>query len=1803
MGKEAKPPLPTSVPETATAEHKPAVPANGSPAHGSEWLFRELLENANDMIYTQDLSGQFTWINKATTDLTGYTLEEARAMRMQDIVAREHWPVAEEQARRKQTGDQARTTYEVDLVTKSGERLAVEVSTRLIYQQGKATGVQGMVRDISSRKRAEHNLQIQRAYLEQLFESSPEAVVLLDNDFRVLRTNREFANLFGYTSEEAAGRLLNELVIPPSRQQESAQLRERGSRGERINLESTRCRKDGTLVHVSIMSAPVVVGGKLAGSYGIYRDISAQKRTEQALARNEQRFRSLVQNTSDVITVVDSLGKITYESPAVERVFGYKAEERIGTDAFALVHADDLEAVRADFQRITKGTAKSNVLLFRGRHKAGTWRHVELTVTNLLTDPTVSGVVMNTRDVTERRQTERALQSSEQKLLLHLQQSLLGVIEWNTNFEIVEWNEAAEKIFGYPAAEAIGRHGSFIVPKAASERVNQVWSDLLKQRGGTRSANENVRKDGRIILCEWLNTPLVDSQGRVMAVASLVQDVTERKHAEEALRISEERYRLLFERNLAGVYWTTIDGEFVDCNETFARMFGYASRFEVLGISADELFRTASERKEYLRRLREHKTLTNLEWQSRRKDGSPIWILENVSLVEQDGNQLIQGTLIDITERKQAEEAMRQAEQKYRSIFENAAEGIFQTSLDGRWLTVNPPLAAILGYESTQELMQTNNINKNFYVQPGRRAELIHAVAGGELRAVESQVYRKDGKTIWIQESARAVRDQHGKLIGFEGTLQDVTERKEAEAALQASRKFIERIADSSPNILYLYDLRERRLVYANSQLPAILGYSLEQTQHMGESFLEDMMHPEDAALMAARGNPFVDARDGDILESEYRVRHANAEWRWFHSRDTVFTRDEQGKPQQILGAAEDITERKLAESALRSSERRLRKQNQALVELAQRKVVERGDLAAAVQQISEATAGTLEVSRARVWFYNDDRSLLHCIDDFDRATGKHSSGLQMMVKDYPAYFHALGRERAIAAHDAFLDARTRELLPKYLKPSGITSRLDATIRVGGRVVGVVSHEHAGPARQWTLDEENFAGSMADLVSLAIEASERKRAEVALRESESKFRAVAETAASGIYIHQGERFLYCNRATELISGYTRQELFKLSPFELVHPDDREFVRQRFKQREAGTLTSPRYEYRIVTKGGETRWLDFSGTLVQFEGQMAVLATAFDVTERKRSEQIQAALYRIAEKTTSVQNLDEFYRAMHGILSELIYASNFYIALYDAREDLIGAPSVDWLGVPLLNNGHAFGVLAIQSYTENVRFTEREQEILTFVSQHVGTAILRRRNEEALRASEARYRSQVQSAVYGIYRSSMAEDRFLDVNPALIGMLGYESLEEVLALRLTRDVYVDASDRLILLKEYRRKPLVEGVDVRWKRKDGKNIIVRISGRAILNAAGDAESFEMIAEDTTERRALEDQLRQSQKMEAVGRLAGGVAHDFNNLLTVIKGYSELMLDQIQPADPLRSEVEEVKKAADRAAALTRQLLAFSRKQVLAPKIIDLNAVTTNVERLLQRLLGEDIDFVTALEPSLGRVKADPGQIEQVIMNLAVNARDAMPSGGKLTISTSNVTLDETFSHDSKVAPGPYVLLSVTDTGVGMDADTKLRIFEPFFTTKEQGKGTGLGLSTVYGIVKQSGGYISVYSEAGLGTSFKVYLPRLDAAAEAPAAASGSRLQTGTETILLVEDEDGVRALTRQLLQKQGYSVLETRHGGEALLLCERHQGRIQLLLTDVVLNSGTAFLQKPFTAESLSTKVREVLDSPQAKAAAN
>jgi signal transduction histidine kinase len=388
------------------------------------------------------------------------------------------------------------------------------------------------------------------------------------------------------------------------------------------------------------------------------------------------------------------------------------------------------------------------------------------------------------------------------------------------------------------------------------------------------------------------------------------------------------------------------------------------------------------------------------------------------------------------------------------------------------------------------------------------------------------------------------------------------------------------------------------------------------------------------------------------------------------------------------------------------------------------------------------------------------------------------------------------------------------------------------------------------------------------------------------------------------------------------------------------------------------------------------------------------------------------------------------------------------------------------------------------------------------------------------------------------------------------------------------------------------------------------------------------------DVSEQRHLEEQFRQAQKMEAVGQLAGGIAHDFNNLLTAILGNTQLLLRDLPPGDAKRGDVEEIRKASERAASLTRQLLAYSRRQMLQPEVLDLNVVVAEMDKMLRRLIGEHIALVTSLAPDLGRVRADPNQIEQVIVNLAVNARDAMPEGGKLTIQTCNVELDDSFTqaHLGSV-PGSYALLTVTDTGAGMDASVRAHLFEPFFTTKEVGKGTGLGLATVYGIVKQSGGYISVYSEPAHGTAFKIYLPRISPAPSSSVPQPKTGAARGSETILVVEDESAVLTLSRRALEAQGYVVLAASDGPAALRLVERHGGTIHLLVTDVVmpglsghelagklavlrpgirvlymsgypgdavvqhgtLPEGSAFLQKPFSPDGLARKVRDVLDA--------
>src|SRR5216117_2101718 len=809
----------------------------------------------------------------------------------------------------------------------------------------------------------------------------------------------------------------------------------------------------------------------------------------------------------------------------------------------------------------------------------------------------------------------------------------------------------------------------------------------------------------------------------------------------------------------------------------------------------------------------------------------------------------------------------------------------------------------------------------------------------------------------------------------------------------------------------------------------------------------------------------------------------------------------------------------------------------------------------------------------------------------------------------------------------------------------------------------------------------------------------------------------------------------------------------------------------------------------------------------------------DVTARRRAECVQEAVYRISHTAHTAENLQQLLRAIHEIVGELMPAKNFYVSLYNEKDDrlefpyfvdeydtapdipprklrkglteyvlrtghpllatpevyerlvaageveLIGAPSIDWLGVPLKVKDRTIGVVVTQTYSQGVRYGPSELDILTFVSSQMAMAIERKRVEDAWREqsellqrivdnipvmlvfldeqgrlswgnrewtrtlgydvadasardifaelypdprerqrvpdsigapvgewtdfrtrtrhgatldtiwanapltgggwlaigmdvtdrkrAEERYRSFIAQSSEGVSRLeidppvpiNLTEEEQVDrlyaggliaeCNDAMARMYGFDEADELLGTRLS-DLHnvTDPVNREQIRAFIRGGYRVSDSETREHDREGRPRVF------LNNVVGFVEDGQLVRvwgtqRDVTEQRHLEEQFRQSQKMEAVGQLAGGIAHDFNNLLTAILGNTQLLLRDLPPGDAKRGDVEEIRKASERAASLTRQLLAYSRRQMLQPEVLDLNGVVAEMDKMLRRLIGEHIALVTVLAPDLGRVRADPNQLEQVIVNLAVNARDAMPEGGKLTVETANIELDEAFAQAHLGAvTGSYAMLSVTDTGVGMDATVRAHLFEPFFTTKEVGKGTGLGLATVYGIVKQSGGYISVYTEVGRGSSFKVYLPRVDRLPHAAAPPAPRPVAArGSETVLVVEDDPAVLSLSCRALESEGYTILCASDGADALRIVERHGGEIHLLLTDVVMPGmsgrelaeqmaarragirilymsgypgdaavhhgnlvrGSAFLQKPFSPDGLARKVREALDA--------
>ncbi|OWK45297.1 diguanylate cyclase/phosphodiesterase (GGDEF & EAL domains) with PAS/PAC sensor(s) [Fimbriiglobus ruber] len=1128
-----------------------------------------------------------------------------------------------------------------------------------------------------------------------------------------------------------------------------------------------------------------------------------------------------------------------------------------------------------------------------------------------------------------------------------------------------------------------------------------------------------------------------------------------------------------------------------------------------------------------------------------------------------------------------------------RAVADGTTDAVFVKDRLGRYLLFNEaaarfvgkPVAEVLGRDDTE------------LFDPEGARELIDrdqwVMKTGTAVTAEERLTAA-GVTRTFFSTKAPYRDERGAVIGLIGISRDITDRKRTDEVLRESEARFRHLFEANPHPMWVFDTETLQFLAANDAAVARYGYSRDEFLRMT---VKDIRPAEDVpALLVALADPA--SRTGPV-GGEWRHRWKDGTLRDVDvvSHTLVYA----GRPARLV-LANDVTARKRAEAALRASEARYR-------------------------ALAEFSADGIFVNEGgRIVYVNPALLRILGADSPVQVLGK--SPFEFIHPEY----HAIVRERIRTTTE---DRRPVPFIEeKYVRFDGTTVDVElaaAPFEVGGEFAVIVT------ARDLT---------------------DRKRAEAELRRGREFVRLVLDTDPNLIFVKDADgRFVLANKALADLYGTTPDALVGRQPG-VDLPAPKEYPEYRRIEREVLSTGRPAATDETNTRpDGSVRWFHtIKARLTLPDGTAHVLGIATDVTERKRAEEtlreredllrtvlnhVPCAVFRKDRKSVYQGCNSQFVRD-HGLASpeQIVGLTDFdlggepaEIAFYrecDRRVMETGEPILNLEETQSRANGDKIILL-----TSKVPVRDLAGAVIGVIGMYQDITD-RKRAEAAADLAQRRLRHVVASTPTVLYTLAIADDQIRGINwisDNLRGMLGYEPARAYTPDWWLGNIHPEDRDRIMA---HTRADLFArdavSHEYRFQHADGRYRWTRGDIRLVRDPAGRPAEAVGSWLDITDHKQMEDHFRQAQKMEAVGQLAGGIAHDFNNLLTVINGYAALLLDGLGPEDPNRESVVEIQEAGQRAAGLTAQLLAFSRKAIIEPKLLDLNDVVVQTGKILGRLIGEDITLSTTLTTRLDRVNVDPGQLEQVVMNLAVNARDAMPTGGRLTVETANAEVREGGAYPELV-PGRYVRLTVADTGCGMPEDVKARVFEPFFTTKGVGKGTGLGLATVYGIVRTYGGHIGVRSTVGVGTTVEILLPaaagpvRAKQAEEDEAAAP-----RGTETLLLVEDEDAVRRITRTTLTGQGYTVLEAAGGADAVRLVEGREGRIDLLLTDVVMpgmggrelaetlrerNPGLkvlytsgytddavvrhgivaardAFLQKPFTPLTVARKVREVLD---------
>jgi two-component system cell cycle sensor histidine kinase/response regulator CckA len=1668
-----------------------------------------------------------------------------------------------------------------------GEELRVQNDTL----QGQAEALENLTGELESRRN------LLRAVLDQM----PAGVMIAEPSGRIILSNRRAEEIWQPAAPDYLADLKHFNSIPrfypdgrPCPPGNNPLVRALSLGQTVVDEEYLLHQEDDNqlrTVHLSVNAIPVRdQQGAIIAAVATYNDITVRKQAETALRQSEERYRSLVELSPDAI-VVHARGEIVFVNMAAVKLFGAMIRgDLLGQAIIDRIHPDYHDAVQERIRMVQSGGAvyplEEKILRLNG----------EVVEVEAVGGPIMyqgrPAIQVIFRDITLRKQAEAALRAANEQLRAMIEASPLAIFLLNPQGVIQGANPAAERVFGWRPDELLGERLP-MVPEDKWREAQALFQRVYQGDQLTGVELRRRRKDGSAVDVTISLAPMYDENGRVSGIITLVDDITARKQAEAALAQSRAEFEAIFNSFSDAIIFADVNRRIVLVNPAAKALFGYDSQ-ELIGKSTEILYANRADfeavREKYYPTGQSEKPAL-MEVTYRRKNGTLFTAESLASQVRDSQGNILGGVGIhrDITARRVAEAALHESQRQTAMLadfLDSSSQPFVVGFLDGRLGMFNAAYHRLLGY-SHKELSRLNwekdlTPPEWLELQTARLAELQRT---GRPERYEKEYLRKDGSRVPVEMFVHLRRDEQGKPSLFYAFVTDITARKEAEAALQESEARFRTIFEGAPIGIALTGI-DGRILTINAALEKSLGYG--ETELAGKTF-SAITHAADVQkckelleeLLAGR-------REQYRLEKRYICKDGRVIW---VDLAVSLLRDAAGVPKFSVGMVQDITARKEAEESLKESEERYRslfEKNHAVMLL-----------------INPETAAIVDANPAACSFYGFSREELTAkkITDINSLSPERIFGEMQKAKN--------GRERPFHFRHRLAGGEIRDV-----------EVFSAPIRINGQNL---------------------------LYSIIHDITARKEAEAALERERQRLYALLNELPGFIFLHD-ENFAvrFANRRCKEIFG----------------DPGNQFCYSAFHQRQTPCEGCPAAavfanqtseEWEQTTSDGRTFQV-YKYPFRDMDGTPCVLSLGLDITARKEAETAlrkQAELLDLAHDAIIVRDLNaritfwsrgatETYgwttEQAGGQMSHSLLQTTFPVPMEKVEQEVLEQGT--WEG-ELLHTRADGQVIVVASRWAVQRDDTGAPAAILEINRDI---TVRQQAEEALRESEARFRQMAENLDDAFLLASADLQLVHYISPAYERLWGLscDSLYSQPRSWLENVVPADRDKVRAALKKLitRDRPVSHFPAFRINRPDGTLRWIQARFFPIKNEAGEVYRIAGIATDITSRKEVEailkwreEHLQQTAKMEALGQLAGGVAHDFNNLLTVISGYGELLLADLPEIDPERQQVQAILKAADQATAVTRQLLAFSRKQVLQPQVLDLNDMISVMVDMFSRLVDENIKISMKLTPNLGAVKADPSHMEQVLMNLVINAMDAMPQGGKLTIETGNVEVapDDT-NQLPEIAPGAYVMMTVADTGIGMDQEILSHIFEPFFTTKERGKGTGLGLSMAYGIIKQSGGHILVESVPEQGSVFRIYLPRVTKTKRpAQPPVSASEVSPDKGTILLVEDEEAVRYVVERMLTLKGYSVLTAHDGKGALKIGQSHPGPIHLLLTDVAMpamggrelaeqlsaahphmkvlfmsghsedgmlrrgirESTINFIQKPFRTEQLIEKVRELL----------